>query len=771
MAMSPEILVDSKNDKYFKEWVDRLDRRTNMSSFGDIFTNFTSQEWRHKKANYDLYNGIVDTNDFLHVFAGTGLTHDNVPARLTNRDITSTKIKAIMGLDLERPFEYRVAAVNKEATTKAEEVQFGLLKDFVYQETMVEIEQQIMQQVEPTEEGMAQAQEMMEQMTPDKIHRYMSRKYQDPAEVHAQQLLEYLVEKDKVQDKFRKNLKHACLSGYEIYHLFEKNGHPTIEVVNPLFFTFDMSPDLDYIEDAEWASAEYRMTPSEIIRRWGRDLTREQKERVYDYYTHGGNYNMDDNWWWNYEDENREGIRVVHCVWKGVRKIGYLTYEDEFGDEQEMVVPDGYKLNKKRGDIKVEWDYIPEVHEGWKILEDIYVGMRVLPNQHKDPDNLYDVKLPYYGAVYDHENSVPTSFMDRMREYQYLNNIVWYRIEMLMAQDKGKKAFLNLNAVPRSKEMDLEKFEYFLEVNNIGYLDLNQEGNKFLGNIGEVVKEVDLSGGSSIEKYMNLSEFLDKKAGDVIGVPKELEGNIHQRAAVKNVQQTMYTASSILEDFFSKRGRMKRNLLQGLLELAKVVYRENEVDALTYVTDDMTKKMLSLDMGLLDSMTLGVFVADSKDAGRNKEMIQELGHAAMQTGQISLSAVSKVFRATGIQEAEEELEMAEEKMRQEREAQQMSQQQHEQMLEQMKMQEKQMAHEFKMKEIELTERWRHKTAIQRQALLAMGFADDKDVDKNNVPDVAQVAKIFLEDDSLTPETALEAEGGQIEEGMEEQPFS
>lgn len=781
MARTPDILVSSKSEQYFKDWIDRLDTRSFINEGNTVESNFEYSEWRRKKANYDLYNGIVDVTDFLHVFSGTGLTHDNIPARLTNRDISSTKIKAIMGLELERPFEYRVAAVNKEATTKAEGVRFDMLKDFVYQEAMGEIEAEIMGNAEQTEEGMAQAQADIERMTPERVHRYMARKYQDPAEVQAQQLLEYLVERERIEDKFRKGLKHACLSAYDIYYIYDSNGHPKISVVNPLFFRFDISPDLDYIEDGEWASAEYRFTPSEIIARWGKELTKEQKERIYDYYSHGGAYSGSDEHWWAFEDD-REGIRAVHCVWKGVRKIGYLTYEDEYGKEQEMIVPQDYKLDKKIGDKKVEWDFIPEVHEGWKLIDDIYVGMQVLPNQHKDPDNLYEAKLPYYGAVYDFENSAPTSFMDRMREYQYLNNIVWYRIEMLMANDKGRKAFLNLNAVPRNKTMNLEQFEYYLEVNNIGYLDPNQEGNKYMGNIGELVKEVDLSGGGNIEKYMNLSDHLDRKAGEVIGVPKELEGNIHQRSAVKNVETTMHTASSILEDFLQKRGRVKRNVLQGLLELAKTVYHDSEMETITYVTDDMTKKMLQLDLGLLDSATLGVFVADSKYSAETKQTLKELGHAAMQTGQISMSAAVKVLRARGIQEGEEELEMAEEAARKQAMEAEQASQQHEQQLQEMRMQEKQMEHENKMKEIELTKRWDHDTAIKRQALLAMGFAEDKDMDGNNVPDVVQVMKLLLEErpmskaeeveerDDSADGDAVQADGGQIEESLEEQPF-
>jgi phage terminase small subunit len=53
----------------------------------------------------------------------------------------------------------------------------------------------------------------------------------------------------------------------------------------------------------------------------------------------------------------------------------------------------------------------------------------------------------------------------------------------------------------------------------------------------------------------------------------------------------------------------------------------------------------------------------------------------------------------------------------------------------------------------------------------MGFADDKDMDNNNVPDVVQVMKLLLEEKPLSKATEVDAEGGAIEDGMDEQPFS
>jgi len=740
---------DRKQKEYYRDMCDRLDRRLSpFAQFRPTINDGLVDRERRIKANYDLYNGVLNIDDFAHLTNGLGIDLDVLPSRLVNRDIVSTKLKAIMGLDLERPFEAKVAAVNREATTEAEQEAFGMVKQFVYDEIMGPIREAVMTKMmeggEVDEESLSAAEQEIEAMTPDKIAKYMERKYQSPAEKMAEQLLEYLTLKEDLPDKFRKQLKAATLSALEVYYIGEKGGHPTVTPVNPIYVDLDINPDLDYIEDAEWLSVEYRKTPSQVISEYGDELSKKDIDEIYDYYNYSGQGFNDDAHWEQMWDD-RDGIRVIHTVWKGLRKVGFLTYEDENGDEQEMLVPEDYKLDKKIGDISIKWDWIPEVHEATKIMKDKYVRCRPMPNQHKDINNLYECKLPYVGAIYDHENSVPTSLMDRMKEYQYLYNIVWFRIEQAMASDKGKRVFLNYNAIPRNDVIGLEEFEYYFETNNIGYLDPNQEGLKnFHGTIPELVKEVDLSAGQSIEKYMNIADYLDRKCGEVIGVPKELEGNIHQRSAVRNVQQTIHIASSILEEFLAKRARVKRNVMQALVEKAKVVYYNSDMTHLSYVMDDMTKHMLTLDLGLLDSSTFGVFIIDSREAHQIKQDMKELAHAAMQNGVIGMSDLMKVQRARGLQEQEEMLERAERDQQERQQQLQMMEHQNNMEFLEAQMESEQRKHEMKLEEIRVLEKERRETAIKKQLILAMGFNDDKDMNDNDVPDTVEVAKEFLD---------------------------
>ena len=65
--------------------------------------------------------------------------------------------------------------------------------------------------------------------------------------------------------------------------------------------------------------------------------------------------------------------------------------------------------------------------------------MQPLPGQFKDINNLFYCKLPYYGIVHDAINSQSQSLVDRLKSYQYWYNIIMYRLELLLAADKGKK--------------------------------------------------------------------------------------------------------------------------------------------------------------------------------------------------------------------------------------------------------------------------------------------------------------------------------------------
>ena len=177
------------------------------------------------------------------------------------------------------------------------------------------------------------------------------------------------------------------------------------------------------------------------------------------------------------------------------------------------------------------WEWIPEVYETWKIGTDKYVRMRPIPGQFKDLDNLYHCKLPYYGVIYDNMNSQETSLMDRLKVYQYYFNIVMYRLEILLASDKGKKILMNINAIPSESGIDVKKWKYFMDASPVMWFDPSEEGMEY-SDVNTMAKAIDLSLASDIDKYIQLAEYLRTQAGLSVGITPQVEGQISAQDAV-----------------------------------------------------------------------------------------------------------------------------------------------------------------------------------------------------------------------------------------------
>lgn len=758
------------NDKeWYKKKLDGLDGMSFMN--GKLYNNGSDtsgiSEYRKMRVNYDLFNNKVNKADFEYVCAPFGKEVGELPADFTNKDILSGKIKALLGMEMKRPFSWKVAAVNEEATTRKEQAEFKKLKDFVYNSIMIPIQQEIEKKYQAERKGAPltpeeqqkidqQVQEELKAMTPPEVKKYMARDHQDPAEALAHQILSYLIQKQDIKMKFNKAWKHGLISGREIFWVGVVNGEPTLKVVNPIRFDYDKSPDLDYIEEGEWAIYEMYMTPSEVIKHFGSELTLKEIDEIYEDFIHASSipdtaFTFQE----NYSDVTY-GVRVIHAEFKSLKLIKFLTYQDpETGEILEEIVDESYVLNKEAGDISIQEEWIVAKYEGYKIGKDKYAFLREVPGQYKDLDNLYDCKLSYIGAAFDDLNSEVTSLVDRMKYYQYFYNILMYRIELLTSSDKGKQLLLNMNLVPRKSGISLEKWMHYFEASKIGWMDPNEEGNKGNTDISTAAKEIDMSLASDIQKYIQLAEYIERRCGESVGITKTVEGQIGANDAVSNTQQNIVQSANILEPYFELHNNVKRNVLQALIEVAKVGYAEFQPPYLSYVLDDMSMQMLSMDYDLLENSTYGVFVSNSMKSYEALQMVQQLSHAALQNQKIELSDVIKIMRSESIQEAEELLQVAEtDRIEREQQTQQAQMQSTEDIAEKARAWEREkmgIEHANNMEEISL----KGEIDMQKQTILSMGFNEEKDLDNDGTPDVLEVAKFGVDAEIKQKKIALD----------------
>tara|TARA_R110000803_G_scaffold205628_1_gene272442 strand:- start:15102 stop:17510 length:2409 start_codon:yes stop_codon:yes gene_type:complete len=766
-----ERLSTSQKNANKKQWY--KDRAIRLKNDHNILRDGEGQisDYKRMSVNYNLFNNQLNLKDFEYVCKPFGAEAGELPATMVNRDISSGKIKALLGMEMKRPFSWRVVATNSEATTRKEQEEFGRIRDFVVAEMLGPIRMQLEQKAaeanagkelsqEEQEAMQAQIQEELNAQTPLETKKYMEREHQDPAEVMAHQLLEYMMEKTDIRRKFNECFKHLSLSAKEIMYVGILNEEPQAWVINSLRVHVKRSSLSPFIEDGEAMSVKYKMTPSEVLQHFGDQLKNSEIDKIYSSYIDD---NTEQDLFHQADLENEEGeyrdfsnVDVTHTLWKSLRKLAFLTYMDENNTEQMMMVDEKYTLDLAAGDVKIEYEWLPESYQTWIINDDIFVGMHPVEGQFKDLNNLNQCKFPYYGVYVDDMNSMPTSPMDRLKVYQYYYNIVMYRLELLLASDKGKKVMMNINAIPDSAGIDMEQWQYFFESSPFMWFDPNQEGTGY-ADVNTMAKTVDLSLASDIAKYIEFAEYLKRQAGSSVGITEAVEGQAQPGDSVGNNRQNLIQTSNILEPFFDIHNTFKKNVLTALIETAKIAYSGKNAVKLSYVLDDMSIKILELDTEMLENSTLGLFVANSTKAEEAMQTIKQLAHAAMQNQKAELSDILAVIRQEGIVEAEETLKVAEKERKAEQsaiEANKGAQAQEMMKLEQDALQK---AHENDKELIVLKEGERRKTVIAQSAITGMSFNPDADGDNDGENDFLEIARDGVNADIKRSEAQLNRE--------------
>ena len=758
-----------KTKDWYKQEADRI-RNLEEEVYDSMGNSFNKKDQIRK--NYNIFKNKINPEDYNSILRPFGENIDvEIIEEIENEDIVSSKIKAVVGMEMKRSFPYKVIAINPEATSRKEKVYYDKIKEYVVNYTMKPIREQVQmaqqQQLQGQELSAEQQQQIQQQLqkqiddaTPERIKKYMERDHQDVAEVAGNHILNYLKNKENLMHKFSKSFLYGLLAGYEIGYIGERNGHPSFDVISPedIYFSHVKS---GFIEDAEKIVCRYYLSPSEILTKFGRELSKKEIKDIYetnvDTFEDDFDFSKDD------INEYSRNICVEHCLWKGVRKIKEVVSKDEEGELDISIEDESYELNPEVGDISCIEVFIPEIYETWVInlAEPIYLRMRPYPGQSFDPDDVYNKKMPYKGVLYDSLGGDSVALMSRLAGPQVFYNVIKTTLKRLIKSDKGKKLLLNIGVVPTSQGIDTEKFMNYFENSPFALINPNEEGNGY-NDINTSAKVIDMSLISDIQKYIMILRDIKVEAGRSVGITEQVEGQISANEAVTNTKQSLMQSSQILEPYFHLHNEFKRQCLQGLLERAKIVYREETENKLSYITDDVSMKMFSFDGEFMSFQKLGVFVTDNIKINEVRQTLQQLALAAMQNQKAELSDIISVFKVESLSEAEEILKVAEDARRlQEQEMQSQAQQQEMQKIEKMEeMSEKE--HERKKDIITHTEEERRKTEVVKGAMMASSYNPEADLDKDGVNDYVEVATKIAKIDLEEQKVGIEKEKLQLE---------
>lgn len=731
-------LARSKKDEdWGKENIDYIIRLTQAGRGAS--TNGNRNSFERMRINYDLYNNIINKEDFNYVTNPYGV-NEEFPARMENYNIITPKLKLLEGEEIKRPFNFRVVAVNSDAVSQIEEKKKEMLLQYLESQFEQELQAQGINIQNPT--GQVQ--------TPPEIEKYMGYSQADMREETANNLAKYLIKHQNLEYKFNKGFKDGLISASEIYFVGIESNTPVCENVNPLDFDFDKNPDLDFIQDSQWASHTKYCTPSEIIDTYYDDLS----ENDVDMLDRGGmggsmgasilpegpatgplipvTYSNP-----NLGNTMRNGfIRVTRVEWKSLRKIGFLTYYDDELTSQEKIVDETYKAVKENGET-VEWAWINEVWEGTKIGKDIYVRIKPKTVQYRSIDNPSLCKLGYIGTIYNDRNSIPTSIVDLVKHHQYLYNIIMYRLELEIAKAKGKKMVMDIAQIPRSQDIDLEKWMYYFDTLGIAFINSFEEGKgKFAGQVSAFNQftSIDMSLSQSVQQYINILIKLEDMVSDLMGVTKQRQGSITSSETVGGVERSVTQSSHITEPLFYVHNEVKKHVLTQLIESAKIAYPAGK--KINFLLDDTQRMFLTVNNEFLNA-DYGIFVTNSAKEIQALSDLKQLANQAISSGMITLKEAVTIIQSESISEVKNIIITAEK----DKQAEVQQQQQHEQELQQQQAQAAAALQKEKDDRLDQREYIKGEIDKQKAAIEALGYAKDTDVNNNGVPDVFESEKL------------------------------
>lgn len=715
---------------------------------------------------YDLYNSIYNEKDLKYV-TNPFKQDDGFPAMAQDYNIIKPYVDQLLGEETKRPFNFYPQRTSDIAASELQEKAKEMLMDYIQATIASKLSPE---QAARYEQALATG----EIQTPEAIAKYVQKDYKDIAETEAYHALQFLKRKLNLTHEFYKGWKDALIGGEEIYYIGVINGDPYVERVNPMYFDYEHSLDLEFIDDAAWCRRKMIMSATEIYDRFYDKMSERQLNELLeliDQRPGAGNNPEIRKTSIDYESIKLHKINsftdnpfdidhivVYHCCWKSFKKIGFVTLlNPETGEVEEFQVDEDYKVTGT--EQSVEWDWIIEVWEGYRIGDDMYIGIQPIEYQHISADNPNSQKLPYTGVVYNNTNSKPRSLVSMMKPLQYMYIVVWYRLELALSRDKGKVAVMDITQIPKSMNIDVNKWMHYLSALGVAFINPYDEGWDIPGREGgkpsqfNQLSSWDLTMSNVIAEYIQLMQKIEDMVAKLTGITPQRQGQIAASELVGNTNTAVSMSYHITEPWFWNHNQVKRRVLTMLLNTSKAAWKDSK-RYLNYILDDATRAFVQLSDNFFYE-DMDIFVDDSTKNQQYIDQLKQLLQPAMQNG-ASLLDIAEIITLDNMSMIKNRLEEIEQKRMEQMQQQQQAEQQAQQQIAEQQNQLKE--EELMLKEAEMDlEKYKvdqdNATKITVAQLNAYRGAENMDQDMNGIPDPIEIGKQALEQQKINSDIA------------------
>lgn len=700
---------------------DTMDAYIDLSAFKETHGRSDLELW------YRVYNGEKIVEHYRGVEDPYGTLKSTNPLPLNDVkpwNIIRSDADIIINEKEKRPWNFQVVVKGPTTMTIIEEMQSKEYQEAMTQQYINILNANDFNTGVPTEKV----------QSAEQIQGKYKNSIRDERAKGGQNILKVALTEENIKHKLnRDGMKHWIIAGEVCTYKTILHNDFIYEIINPLNIDFILGPEVKYGRDGE-AVVRMEMLPmSQIVTNF-RDIIPEDELIELE---KGASYKSDlpDSNEMHFikrgEDNRYFGTlrRVIHCVWRSYKRVGLLTYIDEFEEEQSLEVDETFK--EKEFDftiISLEWEWWNAIMEGYKI-DDEYYGIREIPWLARRADNKSIIPLPYNKVTYSDLNSPNTSIIKEAYIYQFYWNIYKAKLERLITTDKGKWAVVDKAVLAKwglGEKDDFDKSLYLGEMTHMLFVDSRDENFNKFANWGA---SVDFGQHEAVSALLEVLFALRQELDQSMGITPQRKGDVKPSAGKGVTQEAIGRSYIISEGLFVDLENFEEIELNDILNIVKIVYPQSKQGM--YIIDSMpititgNEDLAEIDLGLHVSKA-------SKDKVRLdavKQLVQPFAQNVGKPGGTTPEMIIQMIDSENIPEIKEAMRKADEKQKQYEQ----SLREHEQNLKDKEIQGEK-AEEDAKRVHESSESQLDRESEERRAhIMATGFEKETTLDEIDIP--------------------------------------
>lgn len=665
-----------KTKKFYKECVDAGDLFVGL----DMENGFRST-LREKISNYNLVNNIVDPEEVKRVINPYNLEAE-FTAEYKNYPLINSYLMVLLGEERESPFHPMVTMTNPDLINQKLQDMTGMMNET------------IIQQVVSADFSEEEAQKRIQEQS-----KYLKFNYRDRRERMASQILRYGYLQNDMKEMFSRTFEDLLIGSEQLASAEILGGEPILRKINPLNLFTIRSSDTYKVEESDMIVELSYIPVGQVIDEHHDDLSDSEIKKLEEGYEFNssasslftrqlknqpinleswiiqqggiGNIieaNASQSSYLGGSFDEFGNVRKLRILWKGMRKLGILSYLDEQGDLQKDYIDEDYPLSDEEKEW-VKWIWVSEWYEGTKLADDIYVKMGPRPVQFRSMDNPSSCSPGIVGNIMNVNSSQALSFVGLNKDYQLTYNYFMHKLWEELKTYKGKVARVNTSLIPSS--FTLDQFLFYVDQMKIAFEDPFNEGNegaamgKLAGNLNQSSGSYEFGDSQVINNILGILTFLENRIQDSTGITPQRKGEIQSRETVGGVERSVEQSSMNTSKYFDVHDNFKVRALEIYLETAKVAWKGQNFQR-QFVMDDGSQQVLDFDSDVFTESSYGIFTNGTNQDKSMMQTLKSLTQPFLQSGG-TFSMVMELYRTQDMASLQRKFEAFEEQVRQQQE--------------------------------------------------------------------------------------------------------